>query len=230
MLRAHHFTKEPMHKLHNKFYACRAMYSIHSHTMSHLFNQFTEKRIFGACIKIADIRPWSGPTMQSGWTHTISGESLDTARPWSDSMCPLALPASPLPQQQTLKIRKSQICNTMLACRPMMRCPVSKEALPFRLLGNKTPAWQTQMPHHATQRSPDAPQCTKMLDGQRSTSMANEHALARPHGTLASRRQHALRQRSDVKMAAMRATHVASARRRKRCRARHNMTVKMIIL
>ena len=28
--------------------------------------------------------------------------------------------------------------------------------------------------------------------------MANEHALARPHGTFASRRQHVLRQRSDV--------------------------------
>ena len=126
--------------------------------------------------KIADIRPWSGPTMQSGWTHTISGESLDTARPWSDSMCPLALPASPLPQQQALKIRKSQIYNTMLACRPMMRCPASKDALPFRLLGNKTPAWQTQMPHHATQRSP-----------------------------------------------AMHATHVASARRRKRRTTRRGL-------
>ena len=43
MLRAHHFTKKPMHKLHIKFNACRAVPCIHSHTMSHLFNQFTEK-------------------------------------------------------------------------------------------------------------------------------------------------------------------------------------------
>ena len=41
------------------------------------------------------------------------------------------------------------------------------------------------------------------LAGQRSTSMANEHALARPHGIFASRRQHER-------------THVASARRRER--------------
>ena len=80
-------------------------------------------------------------------------------------------------------------------------CLTANEALPFRSLGSEAPAWQTSC------------------------------ALARPHGTFASRRQHALRQQNNAKIAAtqrspaMHATHGASARRRERRTTRHNMTI-----